>query len=100
LIVVDLIPPPHTKKKEKKRNKGKEIPEFSSFSEAQFWLRRLLNNTALVKTVFEILLPFPTTYVCEARFSTLLQIKTKYGRGGGELKQEDDLRCGLSPTLR
>jgi hypothetical protein len=36
--------------------------EFSSFSETQFWVRRLLDYPALAKTVLKILLPFQTTY--------------------------------------
>jgi hypothetical protein len=35
--------------------------EFSSFSKTQSWVRRLLDYPALAKTVFKILLPFPTT---------------------------------------
>jgi hypothetical protein len=42
--------------------------EFSSFSETQFWVRRLLDYPALAKTVLNILLPFPTTYECEVEF--------------------------------
>jgi hypothetical protein len=69
--------------------------EFSSFSETQFWFRRLLDNPALAKTVLKIFLPFPTTYECEVRFSCLLQIKTKHR---SRLYVEDDLRCALSST--
>jgi hypothetical protein len=43
--------------------------QFSSFSETQFWVRRLLDYPALAKTVLKTLLPFPTTYECEVRFS-------------------------------
>jgi hypothetical protein len=50
--------------------------EFSSFSETQFWVRRLLDYPGLAKTVLKILLPFPTTYECKVGFSSLLQIKT------------------------
>jgi hypothetical protein len=52
--------------------------EFSSFSEIQFWVRRLLDYPALAKTVLKILLPFPTTYEYEVGFSSFLQIKTKH----------------------
>jgi hypothetical protein len=69
--------------------------EFSSFSETQFWFRRLLDYPALAKTVVKILLPFPTTYECEVGFSSLLQIKTKHR---SRLNVEDDLRCALSST--
>ena len=38
-------------------------------------------------------LPFPTTYLCEAGFSALAMIKTKYRN---QLQPEDDLRCALT----
>jgi hypothetical protein len=66
---------------------------FSSFFETQFWVRRLLDNPALAKTVLKILLPFPTTYECEVGFSSLLQMKTKHR---SRLNVEDNLRCALS----
>jgi hypothetical protein len=69
--------------------------EFSSFSETQFWARRLLDYPALVTTVLKILLPFPTTYECEVGFLSLLQIKTKHR---SRLNVEDDLRRSLSST--
>jgi hypothetical protein len=69
--------------------------EFSSFSETQVRVRRLLDYSALVKTVLKILLPFPTTYECEVGFSSLLQIKNKHR---SRLNVEDDLRCALSST--
>jgi hypothetical protein len=69
--------------------------EFSSFSETEFWVRRLLDYSALAKTVLKILLPFPTTYECEVGFSSLLQIRTKHR---SRLNVEDDLRCALSST--
>jgi hypothetical protein len=69
--------------------------EFSSFSETQFWVRRLLDYPAVAKTVLKILLPFTTTYECEVGFSSLLQIKTKHRSG---LNVKDDLRCSLPST--
>jgi hypothetical protein len=44
--------------------------EFYSFSETQFWVRRFLDYSALVKTFLKILLPFPTTYDCEVGFAS------------------------------
>jgi hypothetical protein len=69
--------------------------EFSSFSEKQFWVQRLLDYPALAKTVLKILLPFPTTYECKVLLSSLLQIKTKHRN---RLHVEDDIRCALSST--
>jgi hypothetical protein len=37
------------------------IKKLSSFLEVQFWIRRLLDYTALSKIVLKILLPFPGT---------------------------------------
>ena len=42
------------------------------------------------------LLPFPTTYLCEAGFSTLALVKTKYRN---QLQPEDDLRCALTTII-
>jgi hypothetical protein len=71
------------------------ISEFSSFSEKQFWIRRLLDYPGIAKTVLKIFLPFPTTYECEVEFSSLLQIKTKHR---SRLNVEDYLRCDFSST--
>ena len=43
-----------------------------------------------------ILIPYASKYLCEARFSTLLQIKTKQIK---RLDVEDDPRCALSQTI-
>ena len=42
------------------------------------------------------LLPFPTTYLCEAGFSTLAMVKTKYQN---QLQPEDDIRCELMTVI-
>jgi hypothetical protein len=49
--------------------------------EAQFWTRSLLDYPAFAKIDLKNFLPFPATYECKVRFSTLLQIKTKPGLG-------------------
>ena len=43
-----------------------------------------------------ILIPYMSTYLREAGFSTLLQIKTKQRN---RLDVEDDQRCALSQTI-
>lgn len=50
---------------------------FSQKCLIQFWAQ--LNDKPILKRESEKpLLPFPTTYLCEAGFSTLVVIKTKY----------------------
>lgn len=70
--------------------------EFPSFSETQFWVRRLSDYPAPANIVLNILLRFPTTCECEAGFLSLLQIKTKHRN---ELSVDDDLRCAVSSTI-
>ena len=48
----------------------------------------------LSETVLPLLLPFPTTYLCETGFFSSLVIKFKYSR----LVIEDDLCCALAKT--
>ena len=41
-------------------------------------------------------LSFPTTYLCEAGFSTLALVKTKYRN---KLQPEDDINCALKTII-
>ena len=47
------------------------------------------------KMAVRILLPFPSTYLCDSGFSTLVLIKTKHRN---RLSVEDDMRCAISKT--
>ena len=49
----------------------------------------------LSKRAFQCFLPYVTTYLCEAGFSTLVAIKTK---SRNRLYAEDDMRVALSKT--
>jgi hypothetical protein len=69
--------------------------ESSSFSETQFWVRRLTENPALVNIVLKILLLFPTTYEYDVGFSSLFKIKTKHGN---TFNVENDLQYAYSST--
>ena len=60
-----------------------------------FWCSMEDSYPLLTQTILTNLLPFPTTYLCESGFSTLLQIKTS---SRNKLKVEDDLRCALTNT--
>ena len=68
--------------------------DFSSMSVRQFWIKCLQSCPVLSETALR-LLPFPTTYLCETGFSSLLVIKSKYRN---RLDAEDDLRCALAKT--
>ena len=69
--------------------------DFSSMSITKFWIKCLQSYPVLSEMVLRLLLPFPTTYLCETGFSSLLVIKSKYR---SRLVAEDDLRCALAKT--
>ena len=54
------------------------------------------NFSNLCQQATVALLYFPTTYLCEAGFSTLTLVKTKYGN---KLPPEDDTRCALTTII-
>jgi len=62
---------------------------------SQFWISIQHTYPKLYSRVMRILIPFGSTYRCEAGFSALLSIKTK---ARNRLEVEDDLRCALSVT--
>lgn len=69
--------------------------DFSTMPVTQFWVKCLQSYPVLSEMVLRLLLPFPTTYLCETGFSSLLVIKSKYR---SRLVVEDDLRCALAKT--
>ena len=69
--------------------------DFSSMSVSKFWIKCSKSFPVLSEIVLRLLLPFPTTYLCETGFSSLLVIKSKYR---SRLVVEDDLRCALANT--
>ena len=68
---------------------------FSTMSVPQFWCSLLLTYPLVSQIVIKALLPFPSTYLCETGFSSLLTVKT---RNRNRLQVEHDLRCCLSKT--
>ena len=72
---------------------AKELLEREVLS--TFWCSMEDSYPLLTKNILTNLLPFPTTYLCESGFSTLLQIKTS---SRNKLKVEDDFRCALTNT--
>ena len=61
----------------------------------EFWIEMKTSYSKITEKALRVLIPFVSTYLCEAGFSTLLQIKTKQRN---KLHVEDDLRCALSQT--
>ena len=73
--------------------------KFKIVSLTQFWanvLSKEPNLSDLCKQTIIALLPVPTTYLCEAGFSTLAMVKTKYRN---QLQPEDDIRCALTTII-
>ncbi|XP_039178217.1 SCAN domain-containing protein 3-like [Crotalus tigris] len=69
--------------------------DFSTMPVTKFWIKCLQSYPVLSETVLRLLLPFPTTYLCETGFSSLLVIKSNYR---SRLVVEEDLRCALAKT--
>ena len=69
--------------------------EYNSLSLNNFWVKMLPVYPKISKVSLLILIPFSSTYLCEAGFSSLLAIKTKQRN---KLESEGDLRCALSKT--
>ncbi|XP_057191418.1 SCAN domain-containing protein 3-like [Triplophysa rosa] len=66
---------------------------FQQVNLANFWPSLSHEYPELTAEAMQILLPFPTTYLCESSFSTLTAMKNKYR---ARLQEEDDLRVCLS----
>ena len=66
---------------------------FQQVSHEDFWPSLSLEYPELTAQAMQILLPFPTTYLCESSFSTLTAMKNKYR---ARLHVESDLRVTLS----
>ena len=70
--------------------------QFSGMTISQFWAQLSSQNVyrTLCTEATKVLLPFPTSYLCEAAFSVLaMMMKTKHRN---QLRPEHDLRCALS----
>ena len=67
--------------------------KFSSCSPIEFWCNMLQEYPELAKRALEALIPFPTTYLCEAAMSALVNIKTTYRN---RLGVANDMRIALS----
>ena len=54
--------------------------KFSSSSLIEFWCSMLQEYPELANKALKALIPFPTTYLCEAAMSALVNVKTTYHR--------------------
>ena len=72
-----------------------QAAKFSSSSLTEFWCGMLQEYPELAKKALEALIPFPTTYLCEAAMSALVNIKTTHRNC---LRVANDMRIALSNT--
>ena len=59
----------------------------------EFWVTYLPLYPKVGEEALRLILPFSSTYLCEAGFSALVVLKTKQRN---RLNVENDLRCALS----
>ncbi|CAG9570793.1 unnamed protein product [Danaus chrysippus] len=78
--------------------RSKEVlkAEFQAKDLGDFWGSLSQAYPLLVKRAMSILIPFATTYLCEAGFSIMMSIKTK---SRNRLNVADDMRLALSKTV-
>lgn len=67
--------------------------QFKQKPLVDFWAQIMENYVDLSKRALRVLMPFATTYLCEAGFSALTAVKTKYRQ---RMDAEKDLRIKLS----
>ncbi|XP_071399292.1 SCAN domain-containing protein 3-like [Centroberyx affinis] len=68
---------------------------FGQGGHVDFWPSVEQEYPELAAVAMQVLLPFPTTYLCESSFSALTSMKTKYR---ARMEVENDLRVCLSST--
>ena len=69
--------------------------EFSKQNIGEFWCGQMASYPVLAEKAVTTLIPFPTTYLCESGFSSLVSIKTK---SRNRLEVKHDMRLALSKT--
>ena len=67
--------------------------KFSFSSLIEFWYSMLQEYPELAKRALEALIPFPTTYLCEAAMCALVNIETTYRN---RLRVANDMRIAMS----
>ncbi|XP_068250708.1 protein FAM200C-like [Palaemon carinicauda] len=71
--------------------------KFLTLPLSGFWCDQLVAYPGLAKTALEMIIPFPTTYLCEKAFSNMLQIKTT-ARNRHQIGLLHDMRVALANT--
>uniref|UniRef100_A0A9J8C488 Uncharacterized protein n=1 Tax=Cyprinus carpio carpio TaxID=630221 RepID=A0A9J8C488_CYPCA len=95
----DVTPPiPHLSFQEQEKllelsSNGRHNMLFKNKSLVDFWASAMVEYPGLSKQALKVLMPFATTYLCEAGFSALTLLKTKHRQ---RLDAENDLRVKLS----
>jgi len=69
---------------------------FSYTTLPMFWMKVLLEYPDFAIKPLKTLLPFPTSYLCESRFSVMAATKTK---SRNRLDVRDKLRVSLSSII-
>ena len=69
---------------------------FENLQYLKFWTQ-LKDKLILTREAEKALLPFPTTYLCEQGFSSLVTIKTA---ARSHLDPQHDLRCSLTINIK
>ena len=77
------------------RNNEKLRIDFGAMELAEFWCKLGVAYPTLTKRAYAVLVPFVTTYLCEAGFSALVTLKTK---SRNRLNVRHDMRVCLSNT--
>ena len=75
------------------RNDSSARDLFKEKSMTQFWCAMYQSYSKVSMTALRVLVPFASTYLCEAGFSTLVNIKTK---NRNRLDVGDDMRLALT----
>ncbi|XP_068204627.1 protein FAM200A-like [Palaemon carinicauda] len=68
---------------------------FTSLGMKKFWIKYLSVYQKISRRILQVIVPFSSTYLCEAGFSALVGIKTKKRN---KLDVASDLRWALSQT--
>ncbi|XP_068233436.1 zinc finger BED domain-containing protein 5-like [Palaemon carinicauda] len=68
---------------------------FTSLSMEKFWIKYLSVYQKISQRILQVIVPYSSTYLCEAGFSAFVGIKTKKRN---KLDVTSDLRCTLNQT--